>query len=579
MAKDERSGSRMGQVESRNAELEQPREAVRSAKLQSRPFSTGKPNAERQTPGRKKDEGSRRNGHRATPPEPHCIVDAQLPECCPHCGEGIEFQRWAEQFQIEVGTVVTRFRVGSGRCRGCRRPVQGCHPDRVSAGPGATDSQPGPRTMAWEAWLRNGPLGLSSWKSSPVGELGVGISAGTNSSTSSPATGADLVPARNAGGTSEMVVSGGASKSGVVVTAIFDTDEEQTPLSSPYQSELLHTSAVAAGSRPPQHEADVANDGRYIAEISFFDSGEGARSSNRGIPRYRQTRPERGRGGRRRRASRRVRRNRTVMTAATAVTAVLVMAVAQLPSTPPDRLRLAAADSGTTEQGSPSLVHETPSTLPSIAPALPGPPRVIDSGSKQSGALALTFDDGYCDRCVAGLVAGAERTGAHITLCPNGMYGPTAWDRYAARIKTLMSRGQVAICNHTWAHKDLTKLDAVQVRAELTKNERWIQATFGVTSRPFFRPPFGSHNAAVDRIAAELGYTKVLMWSGSLEDSYTHVPGAILSAMRDSAKPGGVILAHGNHPVTATLFDELVRITQQAGLKTVTVAELFPDAQ
>jgi len=71
-------------------------------------------------------------------------LDAPLPEHCPHYGEGIDFERWAEQFQTElpeVKPVVTRFRVGVGRCRGCRRRVQGHHPEQTSDALGAAASQ------------------------------------------------------------------------------------------------------------------------------------------------------------------------------------------------------------------------------------------------------------------------------------------------------------------------------------------------------------------------------------------------------------------------------------------------------
>ncbi|MFI2230485.1 hypothetical protein [Nocardia testacea] len=39
---------------------------------------------------------------------------------------------------------------------------------------------------------------------------------------------------------------------------------------------------------------------------------------------------------------------------------------------------------------------------------------------------------------------------------------------------------------------------------------------FGVSGTPYFRPPFGHHNAAVDRIAADFGCTVPAMRYGSL---------------------------------------------------------------
>jgi transposase len=187
--------------DARIAELERLLEEVRrSGKRQSAPFSKNKPKDEWETSGRKKGEAHGRHGHRPAPPEPDRFADAPLPECCPHCGEGIDFERWAEQFQTELPEprpVVTRFRVGVGRCRGCRRRVQGRHPDQTSDALGAAGSQVGPRAMAWGTWLHYG-LGLSFGKCSTVlGRLGVDVTAGAIASASA-STGTDLVPTHNA---------------------------------------------------------------------------------------------------------------------------------------------------------------------------------------------------------------------------------------------------------------------------------------------------------------------------------------------------------------------------------------------
>ena len=115
-AENERLRERLGQVEPRIAELERLLEEVRrAAKRQSAPFSKNKPKEEWETPGRKKGKAHGRHGHRPPPAEPDRFAEAPLPDCCPHCGEGIDFERWAEQFQAELAElrpVVTRFRVG-----------------------------------------------------------------------------------------------------------------------------------------------------------------------------------------------------------------------------------------------------------------------------------------------------------------------------------------------------------------------------------------------------------------------------------------------------------------------------------
>lgn len=201
MAENERLRERVGQIEPRIAELERLLEEVRrAAKRQSAPFSKGRSKDEPQTPGRKKGDTHGRHGHRAVPVEPDRSLDAPLPECCPHCGDGLDFERWAEQFLTELPElrpVVTRFRVGVGRCRGCKRRVQGRHPEQVSDALGAAASHVGPRALAWGTWLHYG-LGLSFGKCSTLlGRLGVNVTAGAIAS-SAASTSTDLELTHNA---------------------------------------------------------------------------------------------------------------------------------------------------------------------------------------------------------------------------------------------------------------------------------------------------------------------------------------------------------------------------------------------
>ena len=187
--------------DARIAELERLlEESRRSGKRQSAPFSKGARKDDPAKPGRKKGDAHGRHGHRPAPPDPDRFIDAPLPQRCPDCGEGVDFERWADQYQTELPEprpVTTRFRVGVGRCRACRRRIQGRHPEQTSDALGAAGAQVGPRAMAWGAWLHYG-LGLSFGKCSALlGRLGVNVTAGAICS-SSASMGTDLVPTHNA---------------------------------------------------------------------------------------------------------------------------------------------------------------------------------------------------------------------------------------------------------------------------------------------------------------------------------------------------------------------------------------------
>jgi peptidoglycan-N-acetylglucosamine deacetylase len=212
-------------------------------------------------------------------------------------------------------------------------------------------------------------------------------------------------------------------------------------------------------------------------------------------------------------------------------------------------------------------------TLPPISPAVPGPALVLRKVPGAVGKVALTFDDGFCGDCVGTMVGDLERTGAHVTFCPNGAYGKV-WQPYVERIKALVAKGQLEICNHTWDHKKITRLSSAQLTQEITHNEQWIEDTFGVTARPFFRPPYGSRSAASDAVAGSLGYTNVILWSSTLSDSILQPPETVMQQLQINLVPGGIVLGHLNYPTTGQVFDQILAVLAQRGLVPVTVAEL-----
>ena len=178
-------------------------ESRRSGKRQAAPFRKGGPKEAPARPGRKKGDAHGRHGRhgrRAAPADPDRTLEAPLPERRPRCGDGVDFERWADQRQTELPEarpVLTRFRVGVGRCRGCRRRVQGRRPEQASDALGAAAAQLGPRAMAWGTWLRYG-LGLSFAKRSQLlGRLGIDVAAGALCAGSA-STSADLVPTQRA---------------------------------------------------------------------------------------------------------------------------------------------------------------------------------------------------------------------------------------------------------------------------------------------------------------------------------------------------------------------------------------------
>jgi peptidoglycan/xylan/chitin deacetylase (PgdA/CDA1 family) len=187
--------------------------------------------------------------------------------------------------------------------------------------------------------------------------------------------------------------------------------------------------------------------------------------------------------------------------------------------------------------------------------------------------LALTVDDGT-DSAVVGAYADlCRRTGLRVTFFCNGV--TRSWTEHASVLRPLVEANQVFMANHTWSHPDLLRLMAAEVTDQVRRNESFLTRSYGVTGRPFLRPPFGYHNARLDAQLADLGYPAVTMWLGSLGDATMETPAKIVSLADRWFLPQHVVIGHANHPPVIHVLDALVQILHQRHLQPVHLGDVY----
>jgi peptidoglycan/xylan/chitin deacetylase (PgdA/CDA1 family) len=216
---------------------------------------------------------------------------------------------------------------------------------------------------------------------------------------------------------------------------------------------------------------------------------------------------------------------------------------------------------------------QVPAFFPPVGLTRVRPDSIISDLPGQGSNMALTVDDGISTEVVAAYIEFARTSGARFTFFVNGFND--SWTLNAPALRPLVESGQIQLANHTWSHPDLTKISSGEIRQELSRNELFVQRIYGVTSRPFFRPPFGFHNARVRAVAAEEGYPVATLWLGSLGDAAVLTEEQILGQAREWFKQQSVVIGHANHPAVTHIYGQLVDIIQERNLHLVTLNDVF----
>src|SRR6478736_4499 len=201
---------------------------------------------------------------------------------------------------------------------------------------------------------------------------------------------------------------------------------------------------------------------------------------------------------------------------------------------------------------------------------VPAPVGVLMRLPGDGNQLALTVDDGASSPVVAAFGQFCRDTGTRLTFFVNG--ANASWSDNAAALRPMVDSGQVQMGNHTWSHPYLNRISLTAVHDQIQRNADFLRDTDGT---PFFRPPFGVHTADTDRVAADLGYTTVTLWSGTIGDSLPESEADLVAAATRSFAPQQIVLAHANLPTITHCYDQLSQLIASRNLQTVTLSDVF----
>lgn len=214
-------------------------------------------------------------------------------------------------------------------------------------------------------------------------------------------------------------------------------------------------------------------------------------------------------------------------------------------------------------------VHEDVTMPPTVADVAIAP-IVFGRVETKRKVIALTFDDGYSVASLRSIFAVLEDEGVMATFFVNGVYlsrDPGLWAEIAA--------AGYPIANHTWGHADVTTLSAHQITLDLQRNRNAVEAVTGVPMAPWFRPPYGAHDAASDAAVAAAGFPVVVLWDTTAGDTAkaSNARASIANATKGTA--GSIVLMHVGPRVTPTIIAAVIRSYRARGFEFVTVGDLL----
>lgn len=171
-------------------------------------------------------------------------------------------------------------------------------------------------------------------------------------------------------------------------------------------------------------------------------------------------------------------------------------------------------------------------------PATEPPDKPVDGAkNKCEKCIALTFDDGPDSRYTTAILDILKEKKVKATFFVVGLQV----SKFPEVLKRIDEEGH-SIGNHTYNHKDLSKLSKEQILKEMTTADAEIEKAIGYTPT-LFRAPYGAVNDALMEIMKEYKRESIL-WNIDTRDWAGTSVADMQKMIKKQAKPNGIILMH-----------------------------------
>lgn len=212
-----------------------------------------------------------------------------------------------------------------------------------------------------------------------------------------------------------------------------------------------------------------------------------------------------------------------------------------------------------------------------LLPPVPGTgaAEIIRSVPTSKPYVALVFDDGLDETAALRIVDILRSTTSGGTFCFNGI-NVKDWSASAARkIQAAVADGVIAMCNHGWTHRTSTSTTEAAAMEDLSANAA-MGRFVGVSSVPFYRPPYGALSPGIEAAARRLGYRWIVLWDVDPSDYEKPDAATLIDRVVGPSGKGSIVVLHAID-TTADALPGILSGLKRRGLKAVTLTTMFSE--
>lgn len=184
--------------------------------------------------------------------------------------------------------------------------------------------------------------------------------------------------------------------------------------------------------------------------------------------------------------------------------------------------------------------------------------------TKSDKLVAFTFDDGPSYNTIK-IVNTLVKYDSKATFFLVG----NQIEKYAKTMDVLVKNG-MDIGNHTYSHKELTKLRDKEILKEIDLTNEVIYNKTGIKPM-FLRPSYGAMNKRIKKLST----MPIIVWNIDTLDWKYHNSNKIKDKILKYVSDGDIILMHDTYVATLNAVEMVIPELKKQGYKIVSVSELF----